>query len=471
MTEKTINTPSGPIKFVITTIYNLSDLINLKEDQLSLFFKLFNVQDISTLIRILYGNELIKKEEIMAHPNIWDWISKSGTEIEKLMTDKGIWFPGMTKYLGIKVLLQSHSLVSSSPVSATPVNVSPINLSPSPTPVPPELSPVTINILAPINNTRDMRKTITTGEHYEIIPSRDFNIYDKRADLKRAMLDKYFKNNSMITTFDPTHLQFMFTYYNNHSFNNELSTMVQNKNRSITFNTNLNGNNKAGEHSYDPATKTHTLRLSPGIICNLFTNGETNLKTNGLIVNDRLDAMINVFEHELVHLYCSLKGYTRKVRQGEGKMYYSPHGKLFQELVFSFFGHTDYHHDFNHGEATAHVSKDQCSIGMLIYFETQAGKRVYGKIEKINPKKCKINTEGGSVYDVPYAMIRIADRDVKLVQKDKPTVDKNNYTVGSEVWFRSKTGNIKGKIIKCNPKRVRVETNRGIYDVPYENLS
>jgi hypothetical protein len=320
----------------------------------------------------------------------------------------------------------------------------------------------------------DPRPTITTGVHYEIIPSRDFQIYENRANLKRSLLANHFNNNPMIETIRPNHLQIMFDYYDLTSFNSELTIMLRNKNRSISFAISTRSVSQAGVHCYDPVSNSHSITISSTIICNLFNNGETRLRTCGIIVSDRLSALINIFEHEITHLYCSLKDYTRKIDRGDGKMYYGSHGKLFQELVFSYFGHTDFRHSFNCGEALDHLTKEECKIGMTVYFDIEQNEQVYGNIIKINPKKCRIETENNKFYDVPYTLIRKSDKNIIINQKVIPhTISQfsnKKYQVGTAVKFPIKKGYLEGVISKCNPKRARVETDCGSYDVPYEKL-
>lgn len=47
---------------------------------------------------------------------------------------------------------------------------------------------------------------------------------------------------------------------------------------------------------------------------------------------------------------------------------------------------------------------------------------------------------------------------------------KSDFALGNLVSFSSRTGKISGKIIKLNPKRARVSTNQGNFDVLYQLL-
>jgi len=278
----------------------------------------------------------------------------------------------------------------------------------------------------------------------------------------------------MINSFSADDLEYLYYQYDQVCFNRKLNGMLKQMGRTLEFGSNLKSNSKAGDHCR--VGNIHTVRVSSYMIGNLFTNGEESIKVNGLVVKDRVSAMIIVFEHELMHLYCSLKGYTRKIKEGTGKMYYSPHGKLFQELVFRFFSHTDFRHNFNQGDAKDQLEKQDCSAGMDIYFDNKKGDRVYGKIQKVNIKRCKVVTENETIYDVPFSMLRKADRPVTVVvrSQNKPSTRlndmKNLYSVGMTVSFIHKGKTVKGNIVKCNPKRAKIDSSIGVYNVPYEML-
>ena len=470
----TIKTVKGLIQVKAGQKYKLLWLMNQSNDQLKPFYDLFHIGNFETLIRILYDNDLIDNSDdngdkmIINHPSFYYWLSKSEDDIRTIMTEKGIWFNGMTKYFGIKVLLSSHSIVSSqnyhNPDQIKDQNTQDQNTQDHNTQNQNTQDRKTLKNI-------DDRKSITTGTHYESLPPRDFEIDTKREKIRNHMLFR-FDNNHMITSFSGNDLEEMYRLYDNYCFDNNLSNMIKEKNRTIKFSPNITSESKAGEHGRDG--NVHTIRISSYLVGKLFVNGEKTIKTNGLVIYDRLGGLMNVFEHEITHLYCSLMGYTRKIKQGEGKMYYSPHGKLFQELVFRFFGHTDYRHNFNNGDVEDQIVKEDCKVGMDVYFDMKSGK-VYGKIIKINIKRCKVNTESGSTYDVPFEMLRRSDREVKI--PENKTIEnktgenlKDNYSVGMKVSFSHNKKMISGKIIKCNPKRAKIESNIGKYDVPYHML-
>jgi hypothetical protein len=242
-------------------------------------------------------------------------------------------------------------------------------------------------------------------------PSEYLPPVDDQIKLKRNMIISELKNlDPMLTFFNSNHLKEIYELYDKLSFNYTLSNLLKNNKRVLFFSTTLKSDTTAGLHRYKPRIRTHFISISPKIICNLFIKGETTLKSNGVLVSNRLEALLNIFEHELIHLYCSLHGYTRKIKEGKGKMYYSPHGKLFQELVFRYFGHTGYRHGFNNGEGLHCLDKSHCKVGLRVYFDDKNKNRIYGEIIKVNITRCKINTDTGSIYDVPFGMLKFVNK-------------------------------------------------------------
>lgn len=325
-----------------------------------------------------------------------------------------------------------------------------------------------MNKLTKNTDNYDIRSRITKGPHYETIPERDFGIYNKREIIRVLMLENYFKN-AMMTSFTVKDLEQLYYLYDKYSFNNELQKMLLQKGHRITFSINLKSKIKAGTHCY--SNGIHTITINPTLIKSLFNNGETTIKANGLKINDRLEALMNVFEHEIIHLYCSLKGYTRKVKMGQGKRYYGPHGKLYQELVFSFFGHTEFRHCFGLGDMSIQLTKEKTHVGMSVFFNDKNGK-IYGKVIKCNPKNAQVNIGNKQIYNVPYEILRESEEEVDIEEVIENVDDiKKQCYIGMNVKFNNgKKGDIEGVIIKCNPKKAKIQTRDSLYSVPYQIL-
>ena len=193
----------------------------------------------------------------------------------------------------------------------------------------------------------------------------------------------------------------LFQYYDKHCFDNKLMEMLQEKNRNIVFSTNLRGKHKAGEHGYDPAKNQHTIKINTTLIDSL--DWSKSYICNGIEIKDRLSAIRNIFEHELVHLYINLIGKDRLIKSGPGKNMYTPHGTLFQETVKKLFGHTDFRHMLS-GQATQ-TKPDQLTVGQTIKFSHNK-EDIGGQIIRINKKTCTVVC-GNDKYRVPFGLIRI----------------------------------------------------------------
>ena len=254
-------------------------------------------------------------------------------------------------------------------------------------------------------------------------------------------------------------------------FTSEISKICKEKGRSINYDVNHNSRKVAGKHI--KVNNVHTIQISNGLIQSLFLNGEKQLSINGLTVYDRLEAVQALIEHELIHLYMGIQDLTRKIKEGEGKMYYSPHGKLFQELVFKYFEHTDYKHNLTSGDSTNQLTKEQCYVGMNISFNDNTDKIVKGIILKCNPRRVSVQIENGTIYNVGYSNLRPYDGKV-IITDNKPNLlnIRDKFHTGMTVKFTTKIGDIiTGKIIKTNPKTAKIDTTTSVYTVPYSMLT
>jgi len=204
----------------------------------------------------------------------------------------------------------------------------------------------------------------------------------------------------------------MFQLYDYYFFDNNLSLLLNKRNESIIFDIKIRSKQRAGDYSYFPnknSKNQHRIRVSEKLISSLFMNGEQSIKSNGILIHDHYDAMANVFEHELVHLYFCLNNLNNKIKSGPGKNYYTSHGKLFQKLVLELFGHNDFRHNFfnnkseKHSKKDSEINKEDCCVGQMISFNYKK-EIVKGEIIKLNPKRCKIKVDN-IVYNVPYSLL------------------------------------------------------------------
>jgi hypothetical protein len=153
----------------------------------------------------------------------------------------------------------------------------------------------------------------------------------------------------------------------------------------------------------------HNLKIASKIMRGITpeTVQRQTLQANGIPVHDRLDALLVVFEHELVHLMISISGFPDT----------SSHGPLFKALALNLFGQTTATHGLivtpqaeipRSGSSTptrppGSVSPSELQVGQTIRYKGKNG-IVTGIIMKLNPKRARIRSNEGD-FDVPYSIL------------------------------------------------------------------
>ena len=78
--------------------------------------------------------------------------------------------------------------------------------------------------------------------------------------------------------------------------------------------------------------------------------------------------------------------------------------------------------------------------------------------------------ETGKVWTIPLYMINIEGATTDIEPRSQG-VDRLSLRVGDRVGFEGRTGEeVFGTVIKLNPKRAKVETDQGIWNVSYSFL-
>jgi hypothetical protein len=138
----------------------------------------------------------------------------------------------------------------------------------------------------------------------------------------------------------------------------------------------------------------------------------------GLIANtdelviDRLDAVMQIIEHELVHVITILHSPTQELNV-QGKYDIAEHhGTWFTNTANTLFGHTRVTHMLiPSGRATPTSlkhTKEDFKLSQRVYFMNKDGKKLYGKVIKINPKKALVMTDNSLQFRVPYIILHPA---------------------------------------------------------------
>jgi len=124
------------------------------------------------------------------------------------------------------------------------------------------------------------------------------------------------------------------------------------------------------------------------------------LESGGIKIENRLHALMLIFEHELIHLIIKMFLYEEA----------DCHGSIYRSLNSKFFGHTLYSHSLipilkDQVISTNVVSKD-FTLDSQIIFLNKTGEQVHGKIIKLNPKNAIVLSMDNCKYSVPYGIIR-----------------------------------------------------------------
>ncbi|MCJ7637208.1 MAG: SprT-like domain-containing protein [Nitrososphaeraceae archaeon] len=147
----------------------------------------------------------------------------------------------------------------------------------------------------------------------------------------------------------------------------------------------------------------YTIKISVPVIIGTFKQDEEFHISNGIKCYDQLECMMNVFEHELIHLIVQLTvGHSRK----GGNPIYKSHGVFFQQLARAYFGHTEFKHMLKHTVEKYHTKADFKHNDRVSY-KGKDGIVHVGYIDRLNSKRARIKfpTEPGKYGLVPYPML------------------------------------------------------------------
>ncbi len=128
------------------------------------------------------------------------------------------------------------------------------------------------------------------------------------------------------------------------------------------------------------------LRVSSYLLFQSYRHIDRPISVNGLVCKDRLQALLSIFEHELIHLLEILAW---------GKS--SCSGKRFQELARNLFGHQQFTHQLITQDERAQKQFD-IRPGCLVSFSYE-GKDYVGKVNRITKRvTVLVEDEKGLLY-------------------------------------------------------------------------
>lgn len=251
----------------------------------------------------------------------------------------------------------------------------------------------------------------------------------------------------------------MYEFYDANFFYGLLSKQVGN--RAVTYKISNKATKSAGSlRMGDPVRITLSQPIFRDVVGNV-----DNLSVNGLSVSNRMDAIMRVMEHELVHLALSSSDTDKHAVEG--------HGTLFKAIVKGLFGHTETTHQLisKIPSSVECLAKELLRVGDVVSYRSKAGDIVTGKVIKLNPVRAQLLLEGGVGCSVPYTMLfRAGDRPPAIVSE--PHLSRHSLVLGQTIEYKARDGVItKGTVVKLNPSKVKVKIDTGaVYCVPYSLL-
>ena len=260
----------------------------------------------------------------------------------------------------------------------------------------------------------------------------------------------------------------------------------------------LDSTNSTLEFTFSKHTKTGgtcsrkgcnwKINIPIGLFRNLFQKGEKNLLTSGIWCDSNLGCLQITFEHELIHLLMQLYQYQDKTPESnQTNDTFTVHGKLFQCMVFLYFGHTEFTHSLLLGEASTLLKREDIKLGMRVKFKGRDNEERHGIVVKLNPKSAKVKVDGGNEWSVGYGGLSLSDKkilgedvslpdvpkDINWFRPDAPNApfEKDKFKVGMKVVYFYKGIEYHGTITRINAKRASVEQHNGLVGlIPYSML-
>jgi hypothetical protein len=129
-------------------------------------------------------------------------------------------------------------------------------------------------------------------------------------------------------------------------------------------------------------------------------------------------------EHELIHILMFLFDYT--VRGNDG--IYSAHGKLFQCMAHTHFGHTEFHHEM--GLNPDRLKREDVRPGMFVRFTRRfqgdsEETKIYGRVVELLPKRASVREiypQPGREWRASIAgLVEVSEEEIPRLKRELPS--------------------------------------------------
>ncbi len=172
-----------------------------------------------------------------------------------------------------------------------------------------------------------------------------------REYIRNTLIDEIFykKGNANFTSINGNDIEYIFNLYDITFFQGQIREKIDESGAKINFlaRSRLFGYAGVCGYKYLSGVRYYFLDIAPNVLESVLKRYPAGVPmAAGIGCSDRLSCTQLIMEHEIVHLLCTLWGYTEKANlPGKAKDLYGPHGLLFQCLIHEYFGHTNFQHD------------------------------------------------------------------------------------------------------------------------------
>jgi len=197
------------------------------------------------------------------------------------------------------------------------------------------------------------------------------DVAQRTAAIHRQMLaERLHLGDGNYTRVSTADLRRLFELYDQHFFTGVLHRLVVGR---LSFRLSRRMTSTGGQTTYRKRASTFEICLSTTLMFQTFGEVEREVRVNGIACQDRLEATMRVFEHELVHLL-------------EFALFQesSCSGKRFKQLSRSLFGHTAQTHQLVTPRERAWKNLG-LHVGSKVSFEFE-GKQLSGTIYRITKR-------------------------------------------------------------------------------------
>lgn len=165
------------------------------------------------------------------------------------------------------------------------------------------------------------------------------SILETRAQIRKDAINNFkIKGGENFKSMNSTNVEFLFDLYDRLVFENQIREKVQLDNVNLNF--------YAKPRTSGPGGITGTFEnevyidIAPNVLNSIFKRRTVQCK-------DRLECLMLIMEHQIIHLLMILWGFSSLSPTEEPRLeeIYGVHGKLFQCLLDTYFGHKDFNHD------------------------------------------------------------------------------------------------------------------------------